>query len=184
MYTSTNIILGGDFNFIENLRKDNRTGGNLNKGDIGLKEINKLKADLSLEYVSTLDGYLFLKTTWSNGYVFGPLDRFCIPKPHLRLVVNIKHNISSFYGHKIAILTIKLSNSSDFSQSYWKCNIKILENKEVKDDLETIFRWEKSKDVSPSWWDELKQKVKKNFIGKKKRILPRTAFSRIRKMSA
>ena len=50
LYPSTNVILGGDFNFVENLRKD-KIGGNLNKGDLGLKEIIILKADFSIEDV-------------------------------------------------------------------------------------------------------------------------------------
>jgi len=49
LYQSTNVILG-DFNFVENLRKD-KIGGNLNKGDLGLKEIIILKADFSIEDV-------------------------------------------------------------------------------------------------------------------------------------
>ncbi|KAK2142087.1 hypothetical protein LSH36_997g01018, partial [Paralvinella palmiformis] len=82
----------GDFNFVENVRKDN-IGGNVNKGDLGLKEINILKEDFSIEDVFRNKFPSKVETTWGNGV-----------------------------------------------------NIKILENKEVKEDLETLFRREKSKE--------------------------------------
>jgi hypothetical protein len=168
LYPSTNVILG-DFNFVENLRKD-KIGGNLNKGDLGLKEIIILKADFSIEDVFRNKFPSKVETTCGNGYVFCRLDRFYVPTPYLKHVINIEHNALIFSDHKIATLTIKLPNNPEFGPSYWKCNIKILENNEVKEDLETLFRREKSKEVSLSWWDELKQKAKNIIISNSKRI--------------
>ena len=45
--TSRNVILGGDFNFVENLQLDKK-GGNIGFGDIGKVEIGLLKSDFHL----------------------------------------------------------------------------------------------------------------------------------------
>ncbi|KAK2148535.1 hypothetical protein LSH36_120g10006 [Paralvinella palmiformis] len=46
----------------------------------------------------------------------------------------------------------------------------MLENENVKDELEALFRREKMKEVSPSWWENLKVKVKEILIANSKRI--------------
>ena len=169
LYPSTNIILGGDFNFVENLQKD-KIGGNTEKGNIGLAEINILKTDFLLDDVFRTKYPSKVETTWGNGSVFCRLDRFYVPKILLKHVNDMDHKITPFSDHKIAIMSTRIENNQNFGPSYWKCNIKMLENENVKDELEALFRREKMKEVSPSWWENLKVKVKEILIANSKRI--------------
>ncbi len=87
---ASNIILGGDFNFVENSKLD-KFGGNPIFGSIGHSEFSLLKQDFLLHDVFRQKYPSKIEATWDNGAVFCRLDRFYFSKYLLRQVRDIGH---------------------------------------------------------------------------------------------
>jgi len=158
-----NLILGGDFNFIENPRLD-KFGGNLNFGCCGKKEFSPLKQDFLLWDAFRYKFPSKLETSWNNGLVFCRLDRFYVNKDLLPCVHDVQHSYCPFSDHKFVNLLLKISNQTTFGKSFWKCNVKVLGDSNLRKDLETFFQANNSTDADSLWWENTKEKIKNIII--------------------
>jgi hypothetical protein len=162
LYGATNIILAGDFNFVENLSLD-KVGGNLAVGDTGLREIKILKDDFALVEVFR---HLFpsaAEVTWGNNLVFSRLDRFYVSRACLSQVQSIEHQYSTFSDHKLVRLVFRTPDEPQHGPSFWKCNVKILKDPNLMQEIKAIFDNDNS-EITPLWWESKKRQIKQCLV--------------------
>ena len=94
MNSSKNVILGGDFNFEENVKLDKK-GGNLNRGDIGAIEFKQLKGDFNIVDVFRVKNKTDRPFTWGGGQghekILCRLDRFYSSKVIANSIESFSH---------------------------------------------------------------------------------------------
>jgi len=156
---ASNIILGGDFNFVENSKLD-KFGGNPIFGSIGHSEFSLLKQDFLLHDVFRHKYPSKIEATWDNGAVFCRLDRFYVSKYLLRHVRDIGHKYCPISDHKFVHLFLQIPDQADFGKSFWKCNVKILQDEQLTRDLEALFQGISPTEATPDWWEKMKKQTK------------------------
>jgi exonuclease III len=161
---ASNLILGGDFNFVENPKLD-KVGGNPIFGCSGTKEISLLKQDFLLVDVFRHKFPNQIQTTWDNGSVFCRLDRFYVSRPLLTNARDIEHSYCSFSDHKFVKLFLQIPDQPILGKSFWKCNVKVLKDQQLKDDLQALFqREDRIADLTPLRWESMKDRIKSILI--------------------
>ena len=140
LITSRQVICGGDWNFIENADLD-KLGGNLDRGLYGKEEIKSLKQSFHLQ-----DPYRALypkkkEYTWRGGPVHCRLDRFYISVSLLPLVEKMQITPCMVSDHYYVDLIFKPfdSETQKFGPGYWKLNDSIIKEKNVQNDLITLW---------------------------------------------
>ena len=166
--TKKNIVLGGDFNFVQNVCLD-KEGGNVGMGDIGKVEMGVLQSDF---HIVDIFRHLYTKEkqfTWEGNVgaakVRCRLDRFYISKGLISSALKVTHIpvINTVSDHDMVVFDLQLSSASDcIGPGFWKCNVSILKNKDLGDDIFRLWERElKSLDViSSETWDGFKLKCK------------------------
>ena len=160
-------ILGGDWNFVENIELD-KWGGNLDNGDSGKIQMNKLKADFLLVDAFRARYPNRIEHTWRREDIHCRLDRWYIPENMRIWVDNVKHTYCSESDHFYTILNFKGFNNEigRFGPGYWKHNTKVYEDPNFVAEL--TFLWERklSQNVLKDdfWWENCKVEFKKLII--------------------
>ena len=170
--TSRRLIVGGDFNFIENPSLD-KQGGNINAGDVGKNEWHDVSQTGDL-----IDTFRHLhptkiETTFKNFTgVSCRLDRFYVTSNLTSSIKNVKFIPSVESDHSIVHLSLELENQGpDIGPGYWKCNVRTLEDPHFVADLENL--WLKLSAVQEKdllWWDECKIRFKNLIINHSSRL--------------
>ena len=161
------IILGGDFNCIENLTLD-KLGGNKNKGIDGAQQLKKIIMDFNLVDVYRKKFPTQTEYTWSSQGVNVRLDRFYISSCLFSSVTDISHNIYSLSDHLMVKLNLSSFNHQKFGKSYWKLNVSLLDDPEYIDYMNNFFRNNLNNIPNGEdiliWWDLLKNEIKSKTI--------------------
>ena len=169
-----NIILGGDFNFVEDTTLD-KAGGNPSIGTAGRYAMMDISSNFDL-----VDPHRQLHPTKSfysyfsaNEKVFTRIDRFYISKDLIPFVTKANIDPCSFSDH--CFVTMKGSFSSlknEKGPGYWKCNTSVLDDPFFKEDMVKI--WEDyllADDINDvDWWERCKVGFKNLIISHSKRI--------------
>ena len=163
------LIIGGDWNFVENLKKD-KIGGNPNNGNSGVNIVKKIKNAFKLKDPFR-NKYPNKKVfTWSceaTG-IKTRLDRFYTCQSiisEVKEIDNITSGVSDHYG---VVLELNNTNYDKFKsgKGQWKLNVDILNNEQFVKDIET--EWTKLNnqhvDKDLSWWDGCKKTFKEIAI--------------------
>ena len=160
-------ILGGDWNFVENLELD-KWGGSLTNGECGKKQMQDLKKDFLL-FDAFRHKYPNRKEhTWRGGPVHCRLDRWYLPEGMKSWIERVHHKYCTVSDHFYTILDFKSfdNNSGRFGPGYWKQNTRVYEDPFFVADLTSL--WENSlkntvlKD--DYWWENCKVQFKKLII--------------------
>ena len=161
----TNIVLGGDFNFIEDTNKD-KSGGNPMSGDIGKKELADIRKTFSLT-----DAYRHLhsndrKYTWSSsdGLISCRLDRFYVTNILLNAISDVIIEPKIWSDHCAVSAVLNLSPSKCHGPSFWKCNVSVLNDPLLSNEIELYFSQAKLKPVHINWFEDCKQECRKIII--------------------
>ena len=137
--TKKNVILGGDFNFVENSLLD-KQGGSESFGTVGKNELCNLKNIFNLVEPFRIlypNDKLF---TWSGNGVSCRLDRFYVTKNLTDFVTSINHYSSLKSDHEIVSLSFdNLFNVPASGPGFWHCNVKVLDDPELKVEMGTLF---------------------------------------------
>ena len=167
------IILGGDFNMVENLTMD-KQGGNPNRQHIyGLEKLNQIKQNCNLIHIWRTQNSFQTKFTYENNILDfkSRIDHFYIwsnGKKDFSIRSDIiLNNISDRH---LICLSLKNITAHKRGPSYWKLNTSILGNKTHKQKIETFWQhWKNKKNTYPNqtkWWDMAKlyiQVITKHF---------------------
>ena len=129
-------ILGGDFNFVEDLSLD-KTGGDPRSGNIGRLQMLHIRTDFRL-----VDAFRYLYPnrrafTYTGHISSTRLDRFYFASRHANCIAQVSIIPSTFTDHCFVALelsqTIFASHMS--GPGYWKCNTSILSMGELYDEI-------------------------------------------------
>ena len=179
------VILGGDFNFVEDTSLDKR-GGHPARGSIGREEMNGLCADFDLADVHRHMHPMSMDFTWFSSSVSCRLDRFYYPRNYLSEIHNIeiKPLVPSISDHAMVLMTVS-TQSNARGPGYWKCNSKVLEEKGFLSDFNQFWTSliAQEQNFSKLWWDETKLKIKE-FLIKKSKIRSRDNYFRLKDLRA
>ena len=171
--TSKEIILGGDFNCIENLELD-KMGGNLERASGGANNLLKLKNDFFLVDAFRKKYPKKKECSWRGGPVHVRLDRFYISDSFMPAVRQIGHTPCSVSGHYYVDLTFDnfSKDKGTYGPGYWKCNATILSDLNLIEDINAIYNGDLSKCPikDGDWREECKRVFKAVIIKHSRRI--------------
>ena len=168
LVTKRNLVLGGDFNFVDSISLDKK-GGDTKAGDIGKVEMKALCNDFSL-----IDSFRALynskrEFTWEGlcerGKVLCRLDTFYIDSNIKTSLVSVKHVYvtGSISDHCVVNMTLDLSKlSSKLGGGFWKCNASVLHDFNLQEDIKSLWASELEGlgEISGAVWDRFKLRCK------------------------
>ena len=139
------VILGGDFNCVQNINLDKRGGGgNEMYGNFGSKQLISLCDDNNLIDVFRKLHPAKREYTWTNSLhsMFCRVDRFYITEPLLRDVLSFQHHPINYnfsdHGMIHIDTTIAENVSYEVGPGYWKCNTNILKDPFFQEDFKML----------------------------------------------
>ena len=159
------IIVGGDFNCVDNKNID-KVGGNDAYGDVGASVLYSLRNNYRL-----VDAYRVrfphdVATSWSSagGSVACRLDRLYVStslKPYLAACMIP----CVFSDHSAVEISFAVQNSLQKGPSYWKCNVKILADSDLCADLEDVcMDYMQAEIKDAEWWENCKTRFKRLIV--------------------
>ena len=173
LVASRQIILGGDFNFVENGVLD-RWGGRENAGTVGATQMENLRKDFFLIDCFRARMPNRKEYTWRSGTVHARLDRFYVSDNMRPWIESVIHKYCTCSDHFYTHLNFKAFDADEFSYGpgYWKCNDSTLDNLAFVHDFENL--WTRNLSVRPVkdgiWWENCKVEFKKLIIEHSRRI--------------
>ena len=139
------VILGGDFNCVQNLNLDKR-GGNAMSGNYGIELLVSLCDDNNLTDVFRQLHPDKREYTWKNSLnsIACRLDRFYVTRSLLTDVLSFQHhpinyNLSDHGMVQVDIVLIGENVSYDVGPGYWKCNTKTLKYPFFQEDFQMLW---------------------------------------------
>ena len=170
-------ILGGDWNFVENLELD-KWGGNMDNGDHGKRQIQDLKKDFLL-FDPFRHKYPNRKEhTWRRGPIHCRLDRWYLADSMKSWVENVSHKFCTVSDHFYTILDFKSFDnvSGRFGPGYWKHNTQVYDDPYFVTELTHL--WENNLQNNALkddfWWENCKVQFKKLIIKHSRKLSDRT----------
>jgi endonuclease/exonuclease/phosphatase family metal-dependent hydrolase len=133
---NTPLIIGGDFNFVENIQLD-KIGGDKRKETSIIETFHEFKNIAGIR-----DAYRILyprkvNTSHTNrgaDKVKTRLDRFYVSNALTRDVTEVIKYDTTLSDHEAVVLYLK-NHKSDIGKGYWKCNNSILTDPYLRDDI-------------------------------------------------
>ena len=170
------IVLGGDFNCVEDTSLDKR-GGNSFLGQAGWDELSVIIHDFDLLDCFRYKYPLCQEFTWSRRDVSCRLDRFYVSVCMLSALNDIRHILYPFSDHRFVALTLSNFDHIKVGHSYWKLNTTLLQDLDYKDYIRLVIKTYLEKPCEDQnlllWWDNFKELIKSKTIlfskNKKKR---------------
>ena len=168
-------ILGGDWNFVENVILD-KLGGNANQGTTGRDEILKLKEDFLLKEAFRYKYPNRKEYSWRQpmGPIHCRLDRFYISEHMAHWIQEMKHIYCTVSDHYFTVLKFKdIDNSTGrFGPGYWKHNTTVYDKPEFILELTNLWDTRLSRDPfgDDFWWENCKIEFKKLIIKHSRKI--------------
>ena len=173
LITSREIIIGGDWNCIENLSLD-KIGGNEDRGTYGAKELFQLKTDFHLKDVFRVKHPKLQQYSYRWGPIHIRLDRFYMSDSLLPWVKKIQYTPCTVSDHYYVDFSLNeiIRNKHQFGPGYWKCNTSILSDPDLIADIVNVyedeFRSAFIKDAE--WWERCKRAFKRVIIKQSRRV--------------
>ena len=53
-----------------------------------------------------------------------------------------------------------MPNQAAFGKSFWKCNVKIMKDDQLREDIEALFREDTPTKTMDGWWESMKVDIK------------------------
>jgi len=161
------LIVGGDFNFVEDTSID-KVGGNASYGNSGSDTFAKHKQDFHLfdPYRSRYPDRV--ETTWhsADNSVACRLDRFYLSAIFKKQVDDIVISPLPDSDHSIFHFRLNLAEAQSAGPGYWKCNTEVLSDPDLIADMEMLCSGLKdelgAKDTA--WWETAKERFKNLII--------------------
>ena len=159
------LILGGDFNCVENKSID-KIGGNDAYGDVGGSILSSFQNNYRLVDAYRVSHPRDIATTWASadGSVACRLDRFYVSSS-LKSSLSACITPSALSDHSAVELSLTGKNHTSKGPSYWKCNVKILDDSDFVADLEYLCTDCMQAEIKDGeWWENCKYRFKRLII--------------------
>ena len=170
------VILGGDFNCVQNINLDKR-GGNEMYGNFASEQLISLCDDNNLIDVFRKLHPAKREYTWKNSLnsIFCRLDRFYITDSLLTDVLSFQHHPINYnfsdHGMIHIDITIGENVSYEVGPGYWKCNTNILKDPFFQEDFKMLWETLDSiPDQDSEWWEQCKIKFRYLIMGHSMRL--------------
>ena len=174
--TSKDIVMGGDFNCVENTQVDKNIY-NESLGTAGRNEIFDLKRDFDIHDPFRVNFPNKVLYTWSGRGIYCRLDRFYISKKLIPYFSNMSTVSYPLSDHSMVCMVLRdFSGAPCVGSSYWKANTIIFEDENFVNDLDTLwgdftnFNFKESE-----WWLAFKENVRDLVVFHSKRRSERYA---------
>jgi hypothetical protein len=166
--TDATIIMAGDFNFVENPKLD-KQGGKPAQAVSTRKIFSQLTQEID---VVDLFRHKHPEEKEITSFKLQTrIDRIYVDKTMGGLTTQVSHVINTFADHRAVTATFKIPIS--IGLGYWKCNTSILEDNDLKQDLEAFWHKQvkrtKEDKIDLEWWENCKEKIKDIIIWHSKR---------------
>jgi len=164
--TSRTLIVGGDFNFVDNKQQD-RQGGKARNGGEGSDTWRKVRECGNIFDPFRRFNRNKIVTTWTSGdgKVSCRLDRFYISARLIPSVTAASVAPSTDSDHSFATLSVILNSNMSIGPGYWKCNVKTLDDPNFIEDIEALWtRLSKESVKNIEWWERCKADFKRLII--------------------
>ena len=160
--TSRTIILGGDFNCVENINLD-KIGGNPTTGTEGIKELNDIKMATSLTDIFRHYNPDKIATTWKSKEIATRLDRFYIQKAKLYRTKNFQQELT-YSDHELIYFDLHLpENNTNSGKGYWKLPNHLIQDNnfgfQICYDMTNFLSENNNRNII-EWWDDFKDNIK------------------------
>ena len=167
LITSREIILGGDWNCIEDLSLD-KMAGDEHRGTDGAKELLQLRNDFYLKDVFRVKYPKQRQFSYRKGPIHVRLDRFYMSDSLLPWIKDIKYTPCSISDHYYVDFTLQeiIRNKNQYGPGYWKCNVSILSDPDLCLEIEHVYNTEFKPDFikDGNWWECCKRTFRKIII--------------------
>ena len=170
LFPDGEVILGGDFNMVEDLNVD-RVGGTVRPSHLkGKPELDDMKRNYSLVDQWRSISLQVREYTWSkpDRTIHSRLDRFYISSFFTPYFINQTHLSNPWSDHKMVNLNIQMPSAFSRGNGYWKLNTSLLKDQEYIQLVESFLRrWiDKLPEYNciQLWWIDCKVWVKKISI--------------------
>ena len=167
---NVNLVVGGDFNFIEVPALD-KAGGDARLGTVGFRELTKIKDDFLLSDIFRSKFPLKKSFTFNGHNLQARLDRFYINSDLLPSVESFETHPCTFSDHDLISFKLGTRFNGMSGPGFWKCNTSVLENKNLINDMVKLWEFldsQPTKDLQ--WWEHCKNCFKNLIITHSKRI--------------
>ena len=173
---SRKVILGGDFNFVEDLQLD-KEGGDALSGNVGVQIMRDLKFDFSLVDPFRKKYPARKSFTFSQNNVFTRLDRFYVSSELLDSIEDCFMSPCSKSDHQYCELYFRNFDPSTFKYGpgFWKCNVSVLNDLDLQRKITHLWEGELAvKQVKNGiWWEECKVRFRQVIVDYCKQISSR-----------
>ena len=164
--SSRQVIVGGDFNFVDNLTLD-KVGGNPREGNHGSDMWRRVCQCGGLSDPFRRFFKNNVVTTWSSGdkSVACRLDRFYVCARTVSAVTAIDVLPSTESDHSFVCISFSLSSGQTIGPGYWKCNVKTLDDPHFVEDFHALWERLSSEPMKDArWWEFCKLEFKRLII--------------------
>ena len=160
LITSREIIMGGDWNCVENLSLD-KLGGDIYRGNDGANELIQLKQDFFLKDIFRTRYPKRKLFSFRKGPIHVRLDRFYISDTLIQWVKDIKYTPCTMSDHYYVDLLFNeiTRDHNQYGPGYWKCNVSLLSDPELYKEIEDIYHLEFKNEFikDGEWWEKWKR---------------------------
>ncbi|MES9882662.1 MAG: reverse transcriptase domain-containing protein [Sedimenticola sp.] len=164
LVANRNIIVGGDFNCVENSRKDKfGRDSNPDFGTTGSKELKTLTNDFQITDSFRKLNPNMIASTWhaAGKQIHARLDRFYISNNMLNDDITFDFLPTSVSDHDIFAMNINPQTDVKFGQSYWKFNDQLLLDNDFITAFSGFLNYQiKYLNLTLETWDKLKHKIR------------------------
>ena len=170
LYPDGEIIMGGDFNMVEDISLDRAGGTPTSEHEKGKVQLTQLKLQKCLKDIWREKALNVREYTWSNpeNTIHSRIDRFYISQTLEPTFLEQTHLLNSFSDHKMLSLTLQLKSNIRRGDGYWKLNVSLLNDPDYCSLIEDFLKeWI---EILPmyaciqTWWVECKNWIKRISI--------------------
>ena len=151
-------ILGGDFNFHENLK--DKMGGNPVKGKVGCRQMKVLKEKLDLSDPFRKNNPAKRVYTWTNNQTDGNEIKVRLDRFYSTMNGKITHKVCTISDHDFCEYRVKFREKRKRGPGLWILNTSILEEPETAERIQDLY--DIYKPIENSFeWDLFKKEASK-----------------------
>ena len=166
LQTNNPLIIGGDFNFVEDPTRDRLPPANHSNDRVGKNSFQLIKDVYELRDPSNDNDQIAPYFTRERNSTFSRIDRFYIQKN--TTVKNTDVAETPLSDHKLVHLDIEISSNQKRGKGRWCANTRIYQREDFREEIHKITETLKEDPTYQndiiSWWKNYKNHIKKSHI--------------------
>ena len=162
LQTNNPLIIGGDFNYVEDPSRDRLPPVNHSHDRIGKNTFQQIKNVYGLSDPANEDDAIAPYFTWERNGTFSRIDRFYVqPNTKIRNTDAVTMPLSD---HKLLHMNIQINNNQKRGKGRWSANTRIYQRADFKEEIRKTTEELKENPTYQSniieWWKNYKKQIK------------------------